>query len=325
MTVNSTLDQASNSSANSSSDIARRSYTTTVINRRNVAPAHFLYKIDSFSELVRTKVEKYETGFFQAGGYKWKLILYPDGDKKNGGQDHISLYVGIEETNGLPNGWEVRVDLKLFVYDQNQNEYMVIRDELKGGIKRFRWTKTEIGFGQLILKKDFLDESNGYLKKDSCVFGAEIFVITPTAKTGSLSMIKNPQNATLTWTIDDFFKKSGILFSNILTVGGTAWKIKVHPEGNGLAAEEEYLSIYIVAHDPPPGTNVYAEVSLRVVDQRRDNHVEKFVRNWFTPSSSGWGSTKFLPLGDLHQKSKGFVMNGSLIIVAQVLVVSVVN
>ncbi|KAI6672620.1 hypothetical protein NL676_000526 [Syzygium grande] len=49
--------------------------TTTQL--RDVAPAHFVLKIKSFSLFTMNNMEKYESGDFEAGGYKWKLILYP--------------------------------------------------------------------------------------------------------------------------------------------------------------------------------------------------------------------------------------------------------
>jgi hypothetical protein len=44
----------------------------------------------------------------------------------------------------------------------------------------------------------FNDASKGYLVKDCCVFGAEIFVIKPTRKWELHSMVKKPANGSLT-------------------------------------------------------------------------------------------------------------------------------
>lgn len=37
----------------------------------DTAPCHYKLKIQSFSLLSRNGIEKYESGEFQAGGYKW--------------------------------------------------------------------------------------------------------------------------------------------------------------------------------------------------------------------------------------------------------------
>ncbi|KAJ6320617.1 hypothetical protein OIU78_015912 [Salix suchowensis] len=59
------------------------------------------------------------------------------------------------------------------------------------------------------------------------------------------------------------------------------------------------------------------------MDQRRDKHVEKTVRHWFTSSSFPYGFHKLMPLGDLHQVSKGYLLNDTLIVEAEFLTLSV--
>ncbi|XP_011033128.1 PREDICTED: TNF receptor-associated factor family protein DDB_G0272340-like [Populus euphratica] len=56
-------------------------------------PIHYMVKIELFSSLWKNAVETYESGVFEAGGYKWKLVLYPNGNKSNNVKDYISLYL----------------------------------------------------------------------------------------------------------------------------------------------------------------------------------------------------------------------------------------
>lgn len=56
-----------------------------------------------------------------------KLVLYPNGDQKADGKDHVSLYLAIQETASLPKGWEVNVELKLFLFDHLKNKYLVVQ------------------------------------------------------------------------------------------------------------------------------------------------------------------------------------------------------
>lgn len=58
--------------------------------------------------------------------YHRRLILYVTGNKEDGGNNHVSLYVRIEDTESLPTGWEVDVDLKLFVFNARQRKYLTI-------------------------------------------------------------------------------------------------------------------------------------------------------------------------------------------------------
>ena len=55
-------------------------------------------------------------------------------------------------------------------------------DTYNGGMKRFHKMKTKWGFAQLVPRGTFKEPSNGYLVDDTCVFGAEVFVIENTAK-----------------------------------------------------------------------------------------------------------------------------------------------
>ena len=56
--------------------------------------------------------------------------MYVNGNEKDGGKDHVSLYAKIVETESLPVGWEVNVDLKLFVYNGKLNKYLIVTGTL---------------------------------------------------------------------------------------------------------------------------------------------------------------------------------------------------
>lgn len=53
--------------------------------------------------------------------------MYPNGSNKANEKEHISLYLAIQETEGLPDGWEVNVDLKLFIFDHLENKYLTVQ------------------------------------------------------------------------------------------------------------------------------------------------------------------------------------------------------
>lgn len=38
-------------------------------------PAHYIVKIQSFSLLTKNSIERYESGKFEAGGYKWYTFI----------------------------------------------------------------------------------------------------------------------------------------------------------------------------------------------------------------------------------------------------------
>ncbi|XP_030471311.1 uncharacterized protein LOC115689426 [Syzygium oleosum] len=273
--------------------------------KRHLPPAHYSLKIQSFSLLSTSNADKYESGVFEAGGYNWRLSLYPNGDKDNNGLGYISLYLSIEETNKLPHGWEVDVNYKLFVYDKIRDTYLTIQDG-DGAVRSFHDLKTQWGFSQFLSLETFKEASNGYLVGDSCIFGAEVFVIKSTGKWESLTMIKDPPNKTFTWKMQSFSKlDQSIYYSDAFTVGESR--------------------CYLVIKTFLPREKVYRECNLRVLDQLNDTHKERKNCHWVTGSENSWGFPDFMSLEDLHKPSKGFIYNDVLIVEVQFLVVSAVK
>ncbi|XP_031262923.1 ubiquitin carboxyl-terminal hydrolase 12-like, partial [Pistacia vera] len=148
---------------------------------RDAPPSHYLLKIQSFSSVKN--LNKFTSNDFDSGGFKWKLCLYPNGDKENKGEGHISIYLELAEMSSLPIGWEINVIFN-FLY--------LISFRTNGRIRRFHSMKTECGFSKFLDLETFLNPSNGYLIKDTCVFGAEVFVIKNTFKGEFLSKMEDP-------------------------------------------------------------------------------------------------------------------------------------
>ncbi|KAG5596719.1 hypothetical protein H5410_037951 [Solanum commersonii] len=44
-------------------------------------------------------IDKFESNEFEAGGHKWKMIVYPDGNTHENGSGHISVYLAISGTS----------------------------------------------------------------------------------------------------------------------------------------------------------------------------------------------------------------------------------
>ncbi|KAJ9551960.1 hypothetical protein OSB04_016005 [Centaurea solstitialis] len=176
------------------------------ISKRKNEPSHYMLKIESFSLLSEAATIKIESDVFYASGHKWKLDLYPNGNREEKGGNHISLYVIICDTETLPKGWEVFVDVNFFIYDHIHHNYATFQDIENGNRTRFNEKKMKWGFHKLISLDSFKKTGNGYLENDSCVFGAEVFAVTEYAqKDRCLSITKPPPFInTHTWTIDNF-------------------------------------------------------------------------------------------------------------------------
>ena len=62
------------------------------------------------------------------------LIIYPNGNKTKNVKEHLSFYLAMAETNSLPTGWEVCAVFKLFVLDQNKDNYMIVQGNLSSNL-----------------------------------------------------------------------------------------------------------------------------------------------------------------------------------------------
>ncbi|XP_030968826.1 uncharacterized protein LOC115989292 [Quercus lobata] len=269
-----------------------------------------------------------------------RLSLYPKGIEKNM-NGHISLYLAIAETGKLPLGWEVNASFKLFVFDQIRDEYLTVQD-VGGAIKRFNDINSEWGFAKFLPLDTFNDASQGYLVNNCCVFGAEVFVHERSVRRQCLSFIEQkPNNSTLTWKIERFSTLNEEQYcSQEFTVEDLQWKLMVYPKGDAWA-KEKALSVFLCPCNwLLSDQNVFAEYKLRIRNQIKGKHKEIRGKSnistcfkscipvsWFSSleSEESWGYPDFLLLKDLYTASKGFLVNDTLLVEAEILVVSKVQ
>ncbi|XP_068331641.1 ubiquitin C-terminal hydrolase 12-like [Pyrus communis] len=168
------------------------------------SPTHYTLKIASFSLLTKLSADKYESGELEVAGYKWKLVLYPNGNKKKNVEGHISVYLEMVGADSLQTGSEVYVDFRFFLLDQNKGMFLVLQANKKE--KCFHGMMRYSGFDKLVTLKSFTDASNGYVVDDSCVIGAEVFVCKERrAGNGeSISMIKDAVMCKHVWKVENF-------------------------------------------------------------------------------------------------------------------------
>ncbi|KAM5568594.1 MATH domain and coiled-coil domain-containing protein [Rosa sericea] len=291
-------------------------------------PTHFTVKIELFSMITELFSEDgYESSQFEAGGYKWKLVLYPNGNMRRNVGDHISIYLVIAGTDSLPTGWEVYVDFRLFLLDQNKRVYSVFEDAFTKQ-KCFNGAMLDAaGFDKLIPIKDFTDVSNGYLIDDTCVYGAEVFVCKErrTGKGECLSRIRNASVYKHVWKIDNFSELDAESYlSEPFNAGGYEWKIKLYPKGSS-DGKDSHLSLFFTLANPetlPPGSSIFADYTSRILDQIHDRHHSKRATNGriFSAVHPSWGYDKFIALEMFSAADKGFLKNDTCIVEVEVTV-----
>ncbi|KAF8080967.1 hypothetical protein N665_0911s0002 [Sinapis alba] len=292
---------------------------------REERPSSKIVTIAGYS-VIKERHEVYESSVFQAAGYKWRLAMYMNGNPNDGGNGYISLYVRIEETESLPYGWEVNVDLKLFVHNPKQHKYLAVTD---GAVKRFSAAKKEWGFGQLIALSTFQNTNEGYIVQDTCSFGAEILIVNPAEQQEKVTFISNPPNNVFTWKILRFSNlEDKFYYSADFLVGDRYWRLGFNPKGDG-DGRPHALPIYLYAQGFRPNavvTNTWGAVNLRLKNQRSSNHRQLYSAAWYPIRSDyGVGVNNIILMKDLKDLSKGYLVNDAIVFEAEMVKVSVTN
>ncbi|XP_020423023.1 MATH domain and coiled-coil domain-containing protein At3g58210 [Prunus persica] len=305
-------------------------------------PTHYTLKIESFSLLKKHSADRFESGEFDAGGYKWKLVVYPNGYKKKNVEDHISVYLEMAGAESLETGWEVFVDFRLFLLDQNKGIYLVLQD---ANLKKMclHVAMLEVGFDRVIPLKAFADASNGYLIDDTCVFGAEVFVCKE-RRAGKAECLPRINNAVIVskenkdflhkkenndfmnkyvWKIEEFSKlKPEPLESKPFNAGGQTWKIQLYPKGDS-HGNHTHVSLSLTLANPEKlstASKILAQFTLRIVDQLNAKHFFRQASNCFRASSPSWGWSNFIMLGFFKERDKGYLVMNTCVVEAEVTV-----
>ncbi|CAM8899186.1 unnamed protein product [Rhodiola kirilowii] len=291
-----------------------------------MCPGSYMFKIQTFSlisEFVRlsSTIECFDSPAFESDGHKWKLSIYPNGNKKLGVEDHVSMYLvaaDADSIDSIESG--IRVMFKMFVYDHFHDKFLTIQDN---EVRRFHGLKKDWGFARLISLERFKDANNGYLVNDCCVFGVEIFVLTPgiSSGIGNLVMIKQPSDGIFTCKLDSFPTLSEVVTKEF-EVQGHQLMLAIHPKGNS-SGNGTHLSMFLRQSGSGSGSKkAYISCVLRVRDQVNGMHYESTLSCCFAEPDRAWGFQKFILLSDLKDKTSGFILNDSLIAEVEVNLIS---
>ncbi|KAK2364561.1 ubiquitin-specific protease [Trifolium repens] len=131
----------------------------------------FKWKIENFSQL---NVDKIYSESFIVGGYPWRILLFPKGNKNKGAVNHLSIYLEVVKTANMSEGWSRDVKFKLFLFNQLDSNMTIISKETKHEFN----ANNDINWGYVSFVKltDLHDAERGFIVKDTCIVGAEVFV-----------------------------------------------------------------------------------------------------------------------------------------------------
>ncbi|PHT46462.1 Ubiquitin carboxyl-terminal hydrolase 12 [Capsicum baccatum] len=152
---------------------------------------------------------------------------------------------------------------------------------------------------------------------DDCALAYPISV--ETVNDGENQQPEDPQTYRFTWKIENFSRINvKKLYSRPFAVGGYNWRILIFPDGNNV----DDLSMYLDAADSatlPYGWSRYSQFSLSVVDQIQNIYsIRRETQHLFNARDSDWGFTSFMPLAELYDQKRGYLVDGMCIIQAEV-------
>ncbi|WRX11624.1 MATH/TRAF domain - like 4 [Theobroma cacao] len=126
-----------------------------------------------------------------------------------------------------------------------------------------------------------------------------------------------------TWRIENFSCiKCKKLYSDIFHVGGNKWRLLVFPKGNPQWNRVDHISFYVDVADAatlPYGWSRYAQLRLTVVNQiDRKYSITKVTDHEFNANENDWGFTSFMPLDELLDPKRGYLVNDACLVEAYI-------
>ncbi|CAJ2632168.1 unnamed protein product [Trifolium pratense] len=128
----------------------------------------FTWKIENFSRL---KVNKIYSEPFIIGGYPWRILLFSKGINNNG---YLSIFLEAFKTAYMSEGWSRDVKFKLLLFNQLDSNMTITKESNDD----FNANEVDWGFKSFMTLTEFCEK--GFLEKDTCIVGAEVFVCKST-------------------------------------------------------------------------------------------------------------------------------------------------
>ncbi|CAN1772748.1 Ubiquitin C-terminal hydrolase 12 [Linum perenne] len=118
----------------------------------------FTWRIENFSKL---KTLKLYSDTFLAGGYKWRVLVHPKGNKDKVDVNFLSVYLDFADPKIMPDGWNAAADFSITLVDQRSFQHS------------FNKHLDDWGFTSFVPISDL--NRKGFLVNDAIVIETEIF------------------------------------------------------------------------------------------------------------------------------------------------------
>ncbi|VVA95169.1 unnamed protein product [Arabis nemorensis] len=274
---------------------------------RERPPTSYCVKFQSFatmSKLVKSNGDMYESRPFSIGGYNWTLLIYPNVNKPEGSGGFVSLYVKIDNSTLIANPRDVYAEITFLTYKSTIDKYHILKETDAQRFHLFRQQWGQLNFLEIGY---YENPAHGFIfNGGESVFGVDIFVTNPFKEWEVVSYEQNIRDPIFNWKLTKFSTRDLDYYtSGSFSSGGRDWELKVYPNGVGSGMGNS-LSLYLLSTS---GENGYVEAKLRVIGS---TNVEKQVAGMPNATENGWGFDKFMPLADIRDTSKGFLVNDAL-------------
>ncbi|XP_020884669.1 MATH domain-containing protein At5g43560 [Arabidopsis lyrata subsp. lyrata] len=238
--------------------------STTVQSLRERSPSSYSLKIKNFSQLENLALGsadgKYLSRLFSAGGYNWRMILYPKGNDKDNGNVESKPFNTFRSVWGLPQV------LPLSTFKDPENGYVCLG-------------QCEFGVDVIVAPPPTnweilsFDEKHVYPYKISWPV-KNIFEILGHCHTSQRFSVGGK-----TWAIELYPKGSR-------TADYNKW-VSIFLT----AADCETLK---------EDEKIFTQAYLRILDPRGSNHLSRSITKCYNKSNSSWGYFRFVSIDELR-------------------------
>ncbi|GAB4853988.1 hypothetical protein Ancab_039252 [Ancistrocladus abbreviatus] len=191
---------------------------------RKDPPTHYQFTISSFRTLRESMLrgscepDYIESTEFYAANFRWLLLIYPNGNLKQRGKDHLSLYLKI--VTQLDQRFSVKATLKFFIYNFHEKAYLII----EGKDETYDVENRQQGIAKALPLAYLEDPTFGFMEDESCRVGIEVIIANRVdsdgTRFGHLFIPRGRWKQSATWEVHDY---SEVLRDN----NATSEKIKM--------------------------------------------------------------------------------------------------
>ncbi|AEE78126.1 putative protein [Arabidopsis thaliana] len=258
---------------------------------RERPPTTYSVTFESFGKMMElVNNGYYESLPFTVDGINWTFKIYPNGNSDTT-RGLIYLYVKIDDSSITDPPLDVYAEIKFFVYNYGISEYYTYQE-----VEPVKFDSVQQEWGRWI----------------------DVFVAQRN-KSEVFSYDENISNPVFTWSLPNFSTLTLDSYtSDPFSSGDRNWVLKVYPNGDGVGKDNS-LSLYLLSESNEKN---YVRATLRVLNQIGSDNVEKPVEGWPNAAENGWGYQEFIPLADLQDATKGFVVDDLLEVEVEIMAIS---